>query len=166
MKNIALVMILTFCMSAFAGFGGGRSSSFSGSRSSSSRSYSSPSRSSSFGGNRSSSRPAPIVRSNPPPSSSTGSTHTTTVIHSNGGYGYGYGGGGGFWTGLMMGHLFSQPQQPIIMQGAAQGPDGQPVIVQQQSGFSFWGLVFNIFLLGCLIFGIWLVVSWLRGAFE
>lgn len=156
--KILLTLLLAVPMFAYAGFGGGRSSSFSSSRSSSfsSRSYSSPSRSStsSFGGSRSTTN-APIVR-NTTTSPSTSVTHVTEV-HNYGGGGYGGGSGMGFWHGYFLSSMLNHPTyvQPMVVQQGVpvQGVAGQvmePVVVN--SGPSF-GTIF------CWVFGILCVIG-------
>lgn len=160
------LLILLFCLPAFAGFGGGRSSggfssgrssSFGGSRSYSapSRSYSSPSRST-FGGSRSSGSSATITRPSTPKSQYSGSQPTVqNHYYNNGGYG---GGGGGFWSGWLWGSLFSHNNTPVVVTGGG-AVDGQTVYVEQSHGFFYY--LFQTILWVTVIFGVSWAIYWL-----
>jgi len=112
MKAFVVVISLLVCSQAFAGFGGSRSSGFS-------RSYGSRS---SFGGSRSTYR-APIIRSAPVYRSAprTIVRENTTVIHHDG--------GPGFLSGMIMGHMMSQPAvaqpQVVVVPEANVAPQAQ-----------------------------------------
>lgn len=122
MKFYLIILMSLFTLSAYAGFGGSRSS-FSGSRSfSSSRSFSAPSRSfggtRSYGGGASVSRPAPRP-SAPPARSAPSETH----VHNYGGGGS----GNGFFTGWLMGNVMSNHAPTVVVQGTQAAPSGASV---------------------------------------
>jgi hypothetical protein len=152
LKKIFL-MILMFSSFAFAGFGGSRSGGgFRGGSFSGSRSFSS-SRSSYFGGSRASASRVTISR----PSYSGGytrgfsggSSHTTIVrevpYHSSS--------GPGFFSGLMMGHMFSRPA-PVVIAGQGGVIQSAPVVQTSESGHSvLFFLVWMLILSGVIYLG-------------
>lgn len=144
MKKLVIVGILLFaCLSAYAGFGGSRSS-FGGS---SSRSSYSPSRSF-FGGSRSSGQSATITR--PVAPTRTTIIHNTTVVNRDRGYN---GGSNSLVTGMLIGSAMSRPRQVVYVNGQPQPQivyaDGQvvqqpAVVVKESSSSLFWGIIFGI----------------------
>jgi len=140
---MGLLLAVMSCSPAYAkGFG----TSYGGSRS-----YSRPS--------TSYSRPAPVVHQNV-------TVNRTTVVHQN----TGGGGGSGLLTGMVLGHMLSQPAQapvviaqpaPVVVQQVEPAPVQQPVQAQfipvekapeESCHWFLWLLVFGISFFGIYAF--------------